>query len=120
MVARVPHAGAPNNGIFYFIANAGSDSISSYRIEDDNTLTLVRAQAAVRPAGAFPLDMAYQNGYLYQLFSGSGDLIVYSQAGGSLVEVGAAQGLRSAPGDASPSFASEEGGPVGLAVIPDY
>ncbi len=57
------------NGKVAYTTNAGSDSISSYSIGNDNSLTLLNARAGDTGAGSHPTDMALSNNsqYLYTL-----------------------------------------------------
>jgi 6-phosphogluconolactonase len=54
---------------YAYTTNAGSGSISSYRIGVDGRLTLVNAQAGLTGAGSHPLDMAFSRDgrFLYNI-----------------------------------------------------
>ncbi len=58
-----------NSARLAFVANAGSDSISSYRIGPDGKLSLAYDVARALPAGTGPLDLGLSRDsqYLYQL-----------------------------------------------------
>lgn len=57
------------NGKFAYTTNTGSDSVSSYRLNPDSSLTLLDSRAGEPGAGARPTDMALSNNsqYLYVL-----------------------------------------------------
>ena len=57
------------DGKYAFTTNAGSDSISSYAIGNDDSLTLLAARAGEPGPGSHPTDMALSNNsqYLYVL-----------------------------------------------------
>jgi len=79
------------NGKFAYTTNAGSGSISSFRIGDDGSLTLLDATAALTGAGSSPIDMAFSiNGqYLYVLASGAHMIEIFHMgANGSLESAG--------------------------------
>ena len=62
-----------NNGKYAYTTNAGSGTISSYRIAKNGALTLLDPTAAVIGAGSSPVDMAFSdNGQtLYTLANGA-------------------------------------------------
>jgi len=80
-----------NNGKYAYITNAGSGSISSYRIKDDGTISLLEAQAGLTGEGSSPIDMAFSNNgqFLYALGANSDTLSIFSVHGdGSLESLG--------------------------------
>jgi 6-phosphogluconolactonase (cycloisomerase 2 family) len=79
------------NGKFAYTTNAGSGSISSYRLGEDGSLTLLNPVAGSTGAGSSPVDMAFSvNGrYLYALGSASHAITLFEMgADGSLVNAG--------------------------------
>jgi len=79
------------NGKFAYTTNAGSGSISSFRIGADGSLTLLNATAALTGAGSSPIDMAFSiNGqYLYVLAGGAHTINIFEMgADGSLAAGG--------------------------------
>ena len=79
----------PRNGKFAYTTNAGSASISSYRIARNGTLTLMNPVAGVTGAGA--VDMAFNgsSSFLYALGSAGHTISMFAmQAGGSLAALG--------------------------------
>lgn len=79
------------NGKFAYTTNAGSGTISSYRIGADGSLTLLDATAGVTGAGSTPLDMAFSNNgtYMYTLASGAHNITIFNFASdGSLNNLG--------------------------------
>ncbi len=80
-----------NNGKYAYTTNAGSGSISSYRIGKNGTLTLLEAQAGLTGNGSTPIDMALSNNgkHLYALGAGSHTISIFQvQEDGSLVSLG--------------------------------
>lgn len=80
-----------NNGKFAYTTNAGSGSISSYRIGQDGSLTLMDPAAGL--TGASPVDMAFNNSgqYLYALAAAGHTISIFSMgADGSLTAMGSA------------------------------
>jgi 6-phosphogluconolactonase (cycloisomerase 2 family) len=72
---------------FAFTTNAGSGTISSYRVGHDGSLTLAEAVAAAPGAG--PLDMAVADGQLFTLNNGSHTISVHAVAAdGTLTAAG--------------------------------
>ncbi len=67
------------NGKYAYDTNAHSGSISSYRIGNDGSLTLLEAQAGLTGDGSTPIDMAISsNGnFLYALGAGSSSIYVF-------------------------------------------
>jgi 6-phosphogluconolactonase (cycloisomerase 2 family) len=64
---------------FSFVSNTGSNTISSYRFDEDGALTLLREVAANTGAGSAPIDMAVSRFgvFLYVLESGSHTVSAY-------------------------------------------
>jgi len=80
-----------NNGRFAYTTNAGSGSISSYRIGKNGSLTLLNTTAGSTGAGSSPVDMAFSNNgqYLYALAAGAHTISVFRMgADGSLTSTG--------------------------------
>jgi 6-phosphogluconolactonase (cycloisomerase 2 family) len=81
-----------NNGKYAYTTNAGSGSISSYRIAEDGTLTLLDPTAGLIGAGSSPVDMAFSNNgqTLYALANGAHTISIFQMnADGSLTAQGA-------------------------------
>ena len=81
-----------NNGKYAYTTNAGSGSISSYRIAEDGALTLLNPTASVIGAGSSPVDMAFSNNgqTLYALANGAHAIsILQMNTDGSLASQGA-------------------------------
>jgi len=79
------------NGKYAYATNAGSGSISSYRIEKNGAISLLEAQAGLTGAGSSPVDMALsKNGkFLYALGTATGTISIFRmQANGSLEPLG--------------------------------
>ncbi len=79
------------NGKYAYTTNAGSGSISSYRIGKKGDLTLLEAQAGLTGDGSSPIDMALSNNgqFLYSLNSGTSTISAFRvRANGSLVALG--------------------------------
>jgi 6-phosphogluconolactonase (cycloisomerase 2 family) len=68
-----------NNGKYAYTTNAASGTISSYRIAEDGTLTLLNPTAAVIGAGSSPVDMAFSNNgsTLYALANGAHSISIF-------------------------------------------
>jgi 6-phosphogluconolactonase (cycloisomerase 2 family) len=83
------------DGRFAYATNAGSDSISAYRLARDGTLTLRDADGRTGEtgAGSTPIDMAltHDSRYLYALGAGNGSLSAFRVArdGALAVQAGA-------------------------------
>lgn len=78
------------NGRLALSANTPSSSISSFRIGEDGSLTLLEAQAATTAAGAQPFSMAFSAGdrFLY-VRNGVGNVGAYAvDPDGSLTHIG--------------------------------
>jgi 6-phosphogluconolactonase len=84
------------NGKFAYAANAGSDSISSFTVGRDGTLTLLAAVAAQDDPGAKALDLAFSNGdrFLFSLGDNTGTIHWFRvMENGALEPVGSVSGL---------------------------
>jgi 6-phosphogluconolactonase (cycloisomerase 2 family) len=62
---------------YLYVSNTASDSVSSYRVSADGSLTLLEAQAITRPAGSAPTDMALIDNYMYVLNPAQGIITSY-------------------------------------------
>ena len=81
------------NGKYAYTTNAGSGSISSYRIGKDGSLSLLNAIAGLTGNGSSPIDMAFSNNnaFLYTLNAGAHTISAFQVLpDGSLVSIGAA------------------------------
>ena len=81
-----------NNGKFAYTTNAGSGTVSSYRIADDGSLTLLNAVAGSTGSGSAPVDMAFSNNgiFLYTLANAAHTITMFQMgADGSLNNLGA-------------------------------
>jgi 6-phosphogluconolactonase len=79
------------NGKFAYTTNAGSGSISSYRISQNGTIQLQESRAGVTGDGSSPIDMAFSHNsrYLYALNSGTHTVAIFAAYGdGSLTAEG--------------------------------
>jgi 6-phosphogluconolactonase (cycloisomerase 2 family) len=86
------------NGRFAYVTNAGSGSLSAYRIARDGSITLRDADGRTGDtgAGSAPLDIAFSNNnrYIYTLNNGTHSLGAFRvQANGGLVAIPGANGL---------------------------
>jgi 6-phosphogluconolactonase len=92
------------NGKYAFTTNAGSGSISSYRIGRDGAIQLQASRAGDTGDGSKPIDMAFSHNsqYLYALNSGTHRVAAFSANGdGSLSAVGSVTIPASASGIAA-------------------
>ncbi len=82
------------DGHHAFTANAGSGTISAYRIEHGR-LTLESAVAGVVGAESHPVDMAFGGSgrYLYSLANSAGTITAFRVQGGALTSVGVVDSL---------------------------
>jgi 6-phosphogluconolactonase (cycloisomerase 2 family) len=65
-------------GIYLYTANASTGTISSFKIDPaDGSVALLSEIAASTGVITFPLDMYVDNGKLYQLLGGNGNILVY-------------------------------------------
>ncbi|MFN8476067.1 MAG: beta-propeller fold lactonase family protein [Anaerolineae bacterium] len=84
------------NGKYAYTTNAGSDSISSYNVNNDDSLTLLKSVAGSTGAGSHPTDMAlsHNSQYLYALNAFTHTMSGFSvQADGSLAPVMSMNGM---------------------------
>lgn len=84
------------NGKYAYTTNAGSDSISSYAVNNDDSLTLLQSVAASTGAGSHPTDMAlsHNSQYLYTLNAFTHTMSGFSvQSDGSLTPVMSMNGM---------------------------
>ena len=82
-----------------FVANAGSATISSYRVGRAGTVSLQNATAAHTGAGAVDLAVSSDQRYLYQVAAGAGEIDVFAVgADGTLTPVTVLAGLPPANG----------------------
>jgi 6-phosphogluconolactonase (cycloisomerase 2 family) len=83
------------DGTQAFTANAGSGTLSSYRIGFAGRLSLESAVAGETGAGSHPVDMAFgdQGRYLYSLANTAGTITVFQVEGGTLTPVGSVGSL---------------------------
>ena len=82
------------NGKFAYSTNAGSDSVSAYRVETDGSLSLVDDDAGLTGAG--PIDASASNNgqYLYVLNGRTHNISAFTiQADGTLISIGIFEGL---------------------------
>jgi 6-phosphogluconolactonase len=110
-------------GSYVYTANFLGHSVSSYQVGDDFSVTALEAVAAsTGERESFPLDMAVEGGYLYQLYPGTGTIGVYTlEDDGSLTLVGEFDGLEptSAEEDAATvAFTTVGGSVAGMVVVP--
>lgn len=79
------------NGKYAYTTNTGSGSISSYRIGNNGSLTLLNATAGLTGDGSSPIDVAISNNgrYLYSLNAGNQTISAFRiKEDGSLVSLG--------------------------------
>lgn len=84
------------NGKFAYSTNAGSGSVSAYRVETDGSLSLVDGAAGITGNGTSPIDATVSNDgqYLYVLNGRTHNISAFSiQADGALLHVGTFEGL---------------------------
>lgn len=87
---------ATKNGKFAYTTNAGSDSVSSYRVNPGNSLSLLNSRAGEPGAGAHPTDMALggKSQFLYVLNPATLSISAFAvQADGSLTLLTGVGGL---------------------------
>lgn len=121
-----------NNGEFAFTANYTSGTISSFRIGDDGSLTVLDEQAGIteelagtpgaNAQGSTPLDLGISpdGQFLYDVLPGSGRVGAWRiEDDGSLTKVGEYGGLpRTVDGDRAPEERFGPGGsPAGISVL---
>ena len=84
------------DGRYAYTTNAGSGSVSGYRIAPDGSLTLLDSRAGDTGAGSSPIDAAFtaSGRYLYVLTAASHEIVPFAfSADGSLTELSAVTGL---------------------------
>jgi 6-phosphogluconolactonase len=92
------------NGKYAYTTNAGSGSISSYRISQDGSIQLQDSRAGETGDGSKPVDMAFSHNsrYLYALNSGAHTVAIFAASGdGSLTSSGSVAVPASASGIAA-------------------
>jgi 6-phosphogluconolactonase (cycloisomerase 2 family) len=120
-----------NNGAYAFTANYTSGTLSSFRVGDDGSLTLLDAQAGLTDEragapsaskqGSTPLDLGISpdGRFLYDVLPGSGRVGAWRiEDDGRLTKIGEYDGLpRTIDGDMAPEERFGPGGsPAGIAV----
>jgi 6-phosphogluconolactonase (cycloisomerase 2 family) len=86
----------PNNGKFAFVSNTGSGTISSYRIAEDGTLTLLNSVAADTGMNSAPIDMTLSNNsrFLYVHAAGTQSVAAFKiKPNGTLTSIDTYGGL---------------------------
>ena len=89
---------ATDDSRYAYVANTGSNSISSYSVTRDGVLYLLNPTAALTGSGTVPIDMALSNDskFLYVRDAGTGMLSAFRvEADGSLTPVGTVGGIPS-------------------------
>jgi 6-phosphogluconolactonase (cycloisomerase 2 family) len=84
------------NGKFAYSTNAGSGSVSAYRIDTDGSLSLIDGDAGITGEGTSPIDAAVSNSgqYLYVLNGRTHNISAFAiQADGTLISIGTFEGL---------------------------
>jgi 6-phosphogluconolactonase len=84
------------DGRFAYTTNAGSGTVSGYRIDFDGTITLLDSDGVTGSTGNGPIDMALSNNgrFLYTLNSGNDSISAFKvHADGSLSSLPGASGL---------------------------
>lgn len=84
------------NGKFAYSTNAGSGSVSAYRVETDGKLSLVDGAAGITGDGTSPIDATVSNNgqYLYVLNGRTHNISAFAiQADGTLTSIGMFEGL---------------------------
>lgn len=84
------------NGKFAYSTNAGSGSVSAYRVETDGNLSLIDGAAGITGNGTSPIDASVNNNgqYLYVLNGRTHNISAFAvQADGTLTSIGAFEGL---------------------------
>jgi 6-phosphogluconolactonase (cycloisomerase 2 family) len=79
-----------------YVADTGSNKITSYVQHADGSLALLAATATTGPAGGNPLDLvlSFDGSYLYQLYGDLGEIGIYKTSpNGVLTLLGFAGGL---------------------------
>ena len=89
---------ATNDGRFVYVVNAGSGTLSSYRVSPGGQLMLLNATAGTTGSGTVPLDAAITSNsqFLYALDDGTGAISAFLiGSNGSLTTLSGAGGLPS-------------------------
>ena len=84
------------NGKFAYSTNAGSGSVSAYRVETDGSLSLIDGAAGVTGNDTSPIDASVSNNgqYLYVLNGRTHNISAFAiQADGTLTSIGTFEGL---------------------------
>ena len=84
------------NGKFAYSTNAGSGSVSAYRVETDGSLSLLDGAAGITGDGTSPIDATVNNNgqYLYVLNGRTHNITAFAiQADGTLISIGTFEGL---------------------------
>jgi 6-phosphogluconolactonase len=84
------------NGKFAYSTNAGSGSVSAYRVETDGSLSLIDGAAGITGEGTSPIDASISNNgqFLYVLNGRTHNISAFAiQADGTLSNVGTFEGL---------------------------
>jgi 6-phosphogluconolactonase (cycloisomerase 2 family) len=84
------------NGKFAYSTNAGSGSVSAYRVGTDGSLSLIAGDAGITGNGTSPIDASVSNDgqFLYVLNGGTHNISAFAvQADGTLVSIGTFEGL---------------------------
>src|SRR5215207_9092922 len=84
------------NGKFAYSTNAGSSSVSAYRVGTDGSLSLIDGAAGITGTSGSPIDAGVSNNgqYLYVLNGRTHNLVAFAiQADGTLTSIGTFEGL---------------------------
>jgi 6-phosphogluconolactonase len=84
------------NGKLAYSTNAGSGSVSAYRVETDGSLSLIDGDAGIAGAGTSPIDASVSNNgqHLYVLNGRTHNISAFAiQADGTLISLGTFEGL---------------------------
>jgi 6-phosphogluconolactonase (cycloisomerase 2 family) len=84
------------NGKFAYSTNAGSGSVSAYRVGMDGSLSLIDGAAGITGDGTSPIDATVSNNgqYLYVLNGRTHNISAFAiQADGTLISIGTFEGL---------------------------
>jgi 6-phosphogluconolactonase (cycloisomerase 2 family) len=84
------------NGKFAYSTNAGSGSVSAYRVHTDGSLSLIDGDAGLTGNGTSPIDASVSNNgqYLYVLNGATHNISAFAiQADGTLISLGTFEGL---------------------------
>jgi 6-phosphogluconolactonase len=98
-----------DDGAFLFVVNAGSNEVSSFRVNGDRTLTLA---SKVSSGGQFPVSLAVRGGVLY---------VVNAMGGGNVsgFHVGGSGTLTALAGSTRPLSGAAVPGPGSVRISPD-